>query len=434
MRQPAAVGREPADAPVTEAPARGTLWQLTAYFLTWARSGSVNLMGQAVSGVGAGTRLSSRSSVRRRSALPVALVAVVALLVGPVAVSAQASTPPSQLGLPTCDPSALTITPAASPGVTSATPAPADATIFRSIVDVPLPGSASRFDYQSLDATSGRLFVAHMGADQVIVFDTRTQQVIKTVEGIQTPTGVLAVPELGRIFVAAAGSHDVAVIDAESLEVIAQIGHIGFPDGLDYAPAAKQVFVSDESGGGELVIDGTTDEVVTTIDIGGQAGNTHYDPGSGCILVAVQSVNQLAVIDPTTDRLVARYDIDADCQSPHGFVIDAPQRRAFVTCEDNAILVIVDLETMAATATYPVGEGPDVLAFDPGWRRLYVASEAGVISVFDEQGTELNPVGECQASHAHSVAVDPVTHQIYLPLENVDGKPVLRVLAPVPPS
>src|SRR5829696_8213828 len=313
-----------------------------------------------------------------------------------------------------------------------ATPAPAPPVVLQPIVDVPLPGSSSRFDYQSLDEASGRLVIAHMGADQVVVVDTTAQQVVGTVSDVKTPTGVLAVPELNRIFVAAAGSGDVAVIDAENLEVVAHTGQIGFPDGLDYAPAVKQVFVSDESGGGELVIDATTSEVVTTIDIGGQAGNTHYDPGSGCILVAVQDVNQLAVIDPITDRLVGRYDLNADCETPHGFLVDAPRRQAFVTCEDSATLLIVDLRTMGVTATYPVGDGPDVLAFDPGWGRLYVASESGIVSIFDERGAALQPVGEYQAPHAHTVAADPRTHQICLPLEDIDGKPVLRILAPIP--
>src|SRR5215204_3578686 len=141
-----------------------------------------------------------------------------------------------------------------------ATSGPASGVVLQPIVDVPLPGSASRFDYQSLDETTGRLIIAHMGADQVVVVDTATQQVVGTVGDIQTPTGVLAVPELGRIFAAAAGSGDVAVIDAENLAVIAHTGQIGFPDGLDYAPTVKQVFISDESGGGELVINATTND------------------------------------------------------------------------------------------------------------------------------------------------------------------------------
>ncbi len=210
------------------------------------------------------------------------------------------------------------------------TPASTGSPVLQPMADVPLPGSASRFDYQSLDETSGRLYVAHMGADQVVVFDVGTEQVVGTVEGVDTPTGVLAVPELGRVFVAAAGNDAVAVVDAGSLRVVARVGEIGFPDGLDYAPQAKQVFVSDESGGGELVIDATTNEAVTTIDVGGKAGNTHYDPGSGCVLVAVQDKDQLVAIDPSSARVVGRFDLSGDCKGPHGFLVDAPARLARV--------------------------------------------------------------------------------------------------------
>src|SRR5256885_5453045 len=47
---------------------------------------------------------------------------------------------------------------------------------LRVVADVPLPGSASRFDYQSLEPTSGRLFISHMGAGQLVVFDVRDRK------------------------------------------------------------------------------------------------------------------------------------------------------------------------------------------------------------------------------------------------------------------
>jgi hypothetical protein len=34
------------------------------------------------------------------------------------------------------------------------------------------------------------------------------------------------------------------------------------------------------------------------------------------------------------------------------------------------------------------------------------------------------------AANAHTVAVDPRTHRVYWPLQNVGGKPVLRITAP----
>ncbi len=79
-----------------------------------------------------------------------------------------------------------------------------------------------------------------------------------------------------------------------------------------------------------------------------------------------------------------------------------------------------------------VGADPDVLAWDPAWRRLYVASESGVLTWYDAAADTLARIGELRAPHAHTVAVDPRTHRVYLPLENVGGRPVLRVLAPTP--
>lgn len=352
--------------------------------------------------------------------------------------SARPATPGTTTVSPVCGAAATAVaaspSPSISPRIRVATPIPLDSPPLRTVRDVPLPGPASRFDYQSFDPTTGRLYIAHMAAGQLIVFDTATGTVLGTVADLPSITGVLVVPNLNRVYVAVAGDHQIAVVDTRSLTVTDRFGAIGFPDGLDLAPHQQRIFVSDESGGGEVVIDMATNTVTATIDIGGDAGNTHYDAGSGCMLVTVQTRDQLVAIDPATARIVGRYDMGEKCQSPHGFLVDAPNRRAFVTCEDNAMMQVVDLTTMRVTATLPTGDGPDVLAFDPGWCRLYVASESGTVSVFDEQGDKLQSDGTYQAPHAHSVAVDPATHLVYLPLENVAGQPVLRVMTPVPPT
>jgi len=189
------------------------------------------------------------------------------------------------------------------------------------------------------------------------------------------------------------------------------------------------VFVSDESGEADVVIDARTLRKRATIDLGGEAGNTHYDSVSHCVLVAVQTRNQLVAIDPATERVVARFDVPG-VDGPHGFTLDEPGRRAFVTGEGNATLAVLDLRTMRVTQRLRVGDDPDVLAWDAAWRRLYVASESGVLSIFSAAGDTLRPLGELRAPHAHSVAVDPRTHRVYLPLENTGGRPVLRVLEP----
>jgi DNA-binding beta-propeller fold protein YncE len=312
----------------------------------------------------------------------------------------------------------------------TATASQASSQLLKLIADVPLRGGPSRFDYQSFDETTGRLIIAHMGAGQLIAFDTKSRKVIGTVGNLPQVTGVLAVPTHHRIYASVTGNHQVVAIDDQRLTIVARIGNIMFPDGLAYAPTSHQVFVSDESGGGELVIDARSDKPMTTIDIGGDAGNTQFDPVSGCIVVAVQTRDRLVFIDPKVDKVVGTQDLPADCKGPHGFLIDAPRRLAFVSCEDNAMLLVDDLRSSRVTSTERVGDHPDVLAFDPGLRRLYVASEAGAISIFKENESALKSLGTYTAPHAHSVAIDPRTHLLYLPLESVGGKPVLRIMAP----
>ena len=226
--------------------------------------------------------------------------------------------------------------------------------VLRPVVDIPLPGRPVRFDYQSQDPQSGRLYISHMNDAHVEVFDTRSRKVVGRVAETPRVTGVLVVPELRKLYASVTGRRYVAVIDIDSLTVRATPGPIGFPDGIAYAPEAKRVFVSDESGGGELVIDGVTDQVVARIPIGGEAGNTKYDPGSGCVLVAVQTLNQIVAIDPMSAKVVGRYAPEG-ADHPHGMYVDAPDRLLFVANQGNATLEVVDLRAMQVTATVKVG-------------------------------------------------------------------------------
>jgi DNA-binding beta-propeller fold protein YncE len=330
-----------------------------------------------------------------------------------------------------CVATSTSMTPASwvSPDARAKTPS-AGSTPLALVADVALPGPAKRFDYQSFDSTTGRLYISHMRGDRLVVFDTRAGKLVASNGGFPGATGVWAVPELHRVYVSVSGRHEVAVVDDRTLAVVARVGDVRFPDGIAYAPAEQKVFVSDESGEADVVIDARSNTKAGRIPLGGEAGNTHYDAVSHCIVVAVQTKNEIAAIDPASERIVARYPMA--CDHPHGFLIDEPNRLAFVTCQGDAKLLVVDLRTMRTTATLRTAGDPDVLALDPVLGRLYVGCEGGAVSVFEErfsgrQGS-LAAIGEYRAPHAHSVSVDPGTHRVYLPLQDVNGKPTLRIL------
>lgn len=299
--------------------------------------------------------------------------------------------------------------------------------ILKTVADVPLPGPAVRFDYQSLDPANGRLYIAHMNADQLVVFDTKKRKVVANLDGFRRVHGVIAVPELNRVFASVTGDHQVAIVDSTTLKILAHVGKINYPDGLAYAPGVNRVFVSDEHGGADVVIEVANYTQIATIPLGGGAGNTMYDSGSGKILVAVHGKNELVTIDPATAKIAVRTSLTG-LDDPHGIALDVENRLAFVAGEGNSKLVVVDLRTMSVGPPLQVGRDPDVLAFDNATKRLYVSAESGEVTVFHETNQSLQPEGGFHLPHAHTVSVDPQTHLVYFPLENWNGKPVLRIM------
>jgi DNA-binding beta-propeller fold protein YncE len=339
----------------------------------------------------------NEGSMRHTSAI---LVLAVGVLAAVVAVSSRASDPPLPLKL---------------------------------VAKVPLPGPSNRFDYTSLDPTTGRLYIAHMNAGQLLVFDTHSRRVLETISapGVH---GVIVVPKLHRVYASATDARELYTIDSRTGRVLMKAPAGSYPDGLAYDPVERHVFVSDESGGIEAVFDAAGHRIAT-VQLGGEAGNVQYDAVSGKIFADVQSRNEVAVIDPRSNRVVRRVSTPG-CDSPHGLLIDSPRRLAFVACDGNARLLTLDLRTMKFTGSFGVGDSPDVLAFDTASKRLYVSAESGVVVVAAEHGRKLTKLGQALlASNAHTVAVDPSTHLVYFPLESgVGGRPELRIMRPTASS
>ena len=300
------------------------------------------------------------------------------------------------------------------------------------LADVPLTGATTRWDYESIDPQTHLLFIAHLGDSTVTVFDTRNQKVIADIPNVSHVHGVLVIPELGRIYASATKANEVVAIDENTLKVTARILAGTYPDGMAYAPEVKKLYVSDETGATATVIDVVTNTRITTIPLGGEVGNTQYDPVSQHIFVNVQGRGDLVEIDPASDKIIARYPLPG-AKGNHGLLIESRARLAFIACEGNDKLLVVDMRTMKVIATFAVGNEPDVLAYDNDLALLYVASESGIVSLFRVNGHIVKKVGESfLGPNAHVVAVDAQSHRAYFPLKNLRGHPVLRIIEPKP--
>jgi DNA-binding beta-propeller fold protein YncE len=308
--------------------------------------------------------------------------------------------------------------------------APASGQTLKRIASFDLPGPAGkRFDYLTIDYEDHYLLSAHLGAGILYVIDLRTNKLVKAIPGVPGIEGVEYVPGLKKVYTSDSGDNQIGVVDLKSMTVIKKLPTEAKPDGSAYAAPFRKVYVSDERGKAEAVVNVDRDEIVKTLKFDSATGMPQYDPVRRKIYVNLQDVNVFAVIDPGTDEVVGRYPVGR-CQGNHGMALDAPNHRAFLVCEKNNLLTVFDLDAQKPVAFLPIPDGGDVVKFDAGLRRIYVASSSGFIAVVEEDDPdhvrklEDFPVQK----RVHSLEVDAETHRVYAPEQEEEGAPVSRMV------
>jgi DNA-binding beta-propeller fold protein YncE len=300
---------------------------------------------------------------------------------------------------------------------------------LRKVKEYELPGPpGNRFDYLTIDRDDGYLISAHLAANQTYVIDLRTDKVLGTVTDTPGAEGVEYVSEFKKFYTSNAGDDTIGVVDMKQMKVVKKLKTESKPDGSAYAAAFHKLYVSDERGKAEAIVDVIKDEIVKTLRFRSETGMPQYDPIARKVYVNLQDDNIFAVIDPTTDEVVGKYPVGR-CKGNHGMTLDAEHHRAFLSCEGNELMTVFDLDKKQPIAFFSMAEGPDVIKFDPGLKRIYVACSSGAISVFQMDDPdhyrklENFPVEK----KVHSLAVDIATHRVYAPEQEAEGKAVARM-------
>jgi hypothetical protein len=347
-------------------------------------------------------------------------------------------------------------------------------------------GQAQRFDhfdFQSFDPHTHLLFIVHTGPNpdkeaailhnpnfdagtdgNVVVFNTALNKVVGLID-VPQGAGILVAPDLGKVFIGDAADSIIYIANEQSpFNIIAkvQLDPLDGPDAIEYDPVDHRIFIGDPGSPANpdnanaalknqnvAVIDAITNRLITRIPFGihppfgDDVGHIQFDPVSHRIFVVTlplidQNSNTpqtppsfLAVIDPVALKVLSRVQLPDACLAPHGLVVDAQQREAFVACVDSNALARVDLQTMLAFPgpLLSVAYNPDIVRLDQPLHLLFVGS-AGGISIFDESGRGLKKLGDYflgGGSH-HTVAIDEATQLIYLPQPSVGDRPVLRII------
>jgi YVTN family beta-propeller protein len=305
-----------------------------------------------------------------------------------------------------------------------------DPPALKQIGSIDLPGPpGKRFDYLVIDYDDNWLFSAHLAADQTYVVDLGSNTVLHTVTGTPGAEGVEYVPDERKVYTSNARDNTIGVIDLETMKVVRKIPTEAKPDGSTYAAPFHKLYVSDERAKAVAIVDVRSDKILTTLHFNSETGVPLYDPMTKLVYVNLQDRNELAAIDPATDKVVATYAVEG-CQGNHGMALDAQHHRAFLACQGNDRLAVLDLDTHRTITTMPMSPGSDVVQFDGGLGRIYVGCSSGSISVFQEDDPDhFRKLADVAVQRrVHSLAVDVRTHRVYAPEQEEDGRGVARML------
>lgn len=296
-------------------------------------------------------------------------------------------------------------------------------------VDLPGHGLVAFADYLTLSGPN--VYAGETSQDKLAVIDTRTGRVTATVGGLAGIHGFAADPQDHLGFTSDGGENMVGVIDLNTNRLLSKVpGGVG-PDAIIFDPKDNLVYAVDHAGRTATLIDPVARRPVATIALGGVAEFAEADPATGYIYQNLEDTDETVVVDPNRRSVIARYKT-APGEGPTGLALDSADRRVFVVCGNN-ILVVLDETDGHQVASLPIGSGVDGVGYDPGLKRVYTANGFGTMTVIQQDTVDRYHVLENAPTPfgGHALAVDPATHRVYVVCAGL-GTAKIAVFEPAP--
>ncbi len=222
--------------------------------------------------------------------------------------------------------------------------------------------------------------------------------------------GFAVAADLGRGFSSNGREAKVSVVDLKTLQTISKVDTGENPDAILYEPARQEVYVFNGGGRSATVFEARSGKVTATTPLGGKPEFAVVDPRAGRIYNNLEDTREVAVIDSKA----ARWPI-APGEGGSGMAIDLAHHRLFLGC-DNKRMLMLDSTNGTVVTSVPIGEGVDANAFDSTTQLGFSANGEGTVTIAREEAPDKLTVVQTlgTARGARTMALDPVTHRIYL--------------------
>ena len=278
-----------------------------------------------------------------------------------------------------------------------ATAAMAQEVTLRPAGRVELPGYTGDFDHFDYDMKSNRLWLAAEDHGTLDIFDLHTLQKQASLKGVvDTPHGILFVPEKNRLIVTdTGGDMQTRVIDATSNKVTANI-KLPAPgaDAIGYDPSRRRLYIV--NGGRDAKMQETFLSAIDPVSLQ-HHGDLKFDTDKveamgiqskgNKLFITVTGRNYVAVVDKEKMIVLDTWPIK-EAQQSAPMAYDEQANRLFVVARKPGTMIVLDAASGRTVASFKAPEHCDQVIWDADNQRAYALGGEGYIGVFAQRNPE----------------------------------------------
>ena len=296
-------------------------------------------------------------------------------------------------------------------------------------------GMLTVLDYLTLNGKD--LFVTNMSTGTVYKIPLPRDRLpatsdVSMFESEPAAHGVVIDPGSHMAYVTRSEANTVDIFDPKTMQLVSRIPVADDPDGIFYIAANRIIYAACGDGKTATLIDPATQKVSATISLPGKPESGVFDTKTNLFYQNLEDQSAIAAVDLAKHSIANQWPLQ-DCMHPTGMALDEQAHQLFIGCGGNSRLAVFDLEQHRVVTSIPVGGGPDSVAYDAGLHRIYVTGRAGELCVVSRDNNGALATLDTIPLHfgAHTLAVDPESHKLYVAYASLFIGPRIAVFSTI---